>query len=272
MKAMHKIKVAMIQMKVGTDKAKNIAHAQELIKQAASKNAQLICLPECFNSPYGIQHFPSYAEMIPGETSQMLSTMAKDHSIYLCGGSIPERDHDHLYNTSLVYGPNGDLVAKHRKVHLFDVDVPGGIKFKESDVLSPGNKLTVFNVDALKVGLGICYDIRFPEMSSKYSDEGCQLLLYPAAFNMTTGPKHFQLLQRARAMDHQLYVATCSPARDETASYIAWGYSAVCNPWAEVIAEAGHVEEIIYAEIDTELSDTVRKAIPVRNQKRHDLY
>lgn len=108
-------------------------------------------------------------------------------------------------------------------MHLFDIDVKGGIRFKESDVLSAGNELAMLHVDDFKIGIGICYDIRFDELARIYRNKGCHMLLYPAAFNMTTGPLHWELLQRSRANDLQLFVATISPARDTTADYVAWG-------------------------------------------------
>ncbi|XP_054720070.1 omega-amidase NIT2-like isoform X2 [Uloborus diversus] len=225
-----KLKLALVQLAVTKNKELNVERACKFIKEAAQKGANLVCLPECFNTPYGISFFNQYSESIPGFSSDTLSNCAKENNIYLVGGTIPESDGGKIYNTCVVYGPNGDLLAKHRKVHLFDIDIPGSITFKESTALSAGNTLTTFSIGNWKVGLGICYDIRFPLMANIYTEKGCQLLLYPGAFNMTTGPAHWELLQRARAVDNQLYVAGISPARDETASYVAWGHSSLVNP------------------------------------------
>lgn len=190
-------------------------------------------------------------QLIPGGwTSKELSKTAKELGIYLIGGSIPERDQNKLYNTCTVWGPQGDLIAKHRKMHLFDIDIPNGIRFKESEVLSAGNSFTTFQVgDSLKIGLGICYDIRFEEMARVYRQMGCNVLIYPGAFNMTTGPLHWELLQRGRAVDTQCFVATASPARDATADYIAYGHSMVVNPWGQIINQAAEGEETVTAEI-----------------------
>ncbi|KAG8450368.1 hypothetical protein GDO86_002860 [Hymenochirus boettgeri] len=220
-----------------------------MIKEAAQKGAQIVALPECFNSPYGTKYFPEYAEKIPGESTCMLSDVAKECGIYLIGGSIPEEDSGKLYNTCAVYGPDGRLLVKHRKVHLFDINVPGKIRFQESETLCPGDNLTVFDTPYCKVGVGICYDIRFAEMAQIYAQKGCQLLIYPGAFNMTTGPAHWELLQRARALDNQVYVATASPARDEKATYVAWGHSTIVSPWGDVIAKAGSEEATVFADI-----------------------
>ena len=145
----------------------------------------------------------------------------------MIGGTIPERslEDNKLYNTCTVWSPEGSLLATYRKIHLFDIDIPGGITFKESDVLSAGNSLAVFTIGGRKVGIGICYDMRFSELSRLYRNLGCDLLIYPGAFNMKTGPLHWELLARARATDNQVYVSTISPARDKSAGYVAWGHS-----------------------------------------------
>ncbi|XP_069165678.1 omega-amidase NIT2 isoform X2 [Procambarus clarkii] len=247
--ASSKLRLALVQMAVVETKAKNIARAVQLIREAVGGGAQLVALPECFNSPYGTNYFQKYAETIPGESTDALSAAAKKFGVYIVGGSIPERDGDKVYNTCTVWGPQGEMIAKHRKIHLFDINVPGAIAFRESDILSSGSELTTFELPQCKVGMGICYDIRFPELAQVYSKMGCKLLLYPGAFNMTTGPVHWDLLQRARALDNQVYVGTISPARDTSAKYIAWGHSSVVSPWGEVIATCEDEEAIIYGDI-----------------------
>uniref|UniRef100_A0A663DW83 omega-amidase n=1 Tax=Aquila chrysaetos chrysaetos TaxID=223781 RepID=A0A663DW83_AQUCH len=245
--AMANFRLALIQLHVSADKSDNLQRACGLVREASAKGAKVVALPECFNSPYGTQYFKEYAEKIPGESTQMLSEVAKECSIYLVGGSIPEEDDGKLYNTCTVFGPDGAILAKHRKVHLFDINVPGKIQFKESETLSPGNSFSVF-------------------------DTRCQLLIYPGAFNLTTGPAHWELLQRGRAVDNQVYVATVSPARDEKASYVAWGHSTVVNPWGEVIAKAGAEEAVVYTDIDLKKLAEIRQQIPILSQKRRDLY
>nr|XP_057929934.1 omega-amidase NIT2 isoform X2 [Doryrhamphus excisus] len=271
-KAMSKFRLAVIQLQVSSVKADNLSRARRLINEAAGQGSKVVLLPECFNSPYGTGFFASYAERIPGESAQVLSQAAKDNNIYLVGGSIPEEDAGKLYNSCLVFGPDGELLVKHRKIHLFDIDIPEKICFQESETLSPGSTLSVFDTPFCKVGVGICYDMRFAELAQLYSRKGCQLLVYPGAFNMTTGPAHWELLQRGRALDNQVYVATASPARDEGASYVAWGHSSVVNPWGEVISKAGAEEAIIYADIDLQFLADVRQQIPITAQRRHDLY
>ncbi|KAI9520529.1 Carbon-nitrogen hydrolase [Dissostichus eleginoides] len=271
-KAMSKFRLAVVQLQVGGVKADNLSRAKRLVKEAAGRGGNLVLLPECFNSPYGTSFFSQYAERIPGESTELLSEAARENQVYLVGGSIPEEDGGKLYNSCIVFGPDGKIILKHRKIHLFDIDVPGKIRFQESETLSAGDTLSMFETPFCKVGVGICYDIRFAELAQLYSRQGCQLLVYPGAFNMTTGPAHWELLQRARAVDNQLYVATASPARDESSSYVAWGHSTVVNPWGEVISKAGTKEEVIYADIDLQYLADVRQQIPITAQRRHDLY
>lgn len=164
-------------------------------------------------------------------------------------------------------------MATHRKVHLFDIDIPGKITFKESEVLSPGNKLTLVDIPPYgKIALAICYDIRFPELATIAARKGAFLLLYPGAFNLTTGAMHWSLQARARAMDNQVYVALCSPARDMDASYHAWGHSMVVDPHAQILTEAGEGEENVYADLDGGVIEETRKGIPLYGQRRFDVY
>ncbi|XP_053698160.1 omega-amidase NIT2 [Sabethes cyaneus] len=269
-------RVALLQLKVGLNKAENVANALAKIRTAARDNgARLVALPECFNSPYGTQYFGQYAEEIPGgDTCRSLSAVAKELGIYLIGGTIPEKvgSDDKVYNTCTVWSPEGELMAKYRKIHLFDINIPGGIKFRESDVLTGGDQLAVVSVDGAKIGIGICYDIRFDELARLYRKQGCDMLFYPGAFNMKTGPLHWELLARARATDTQSYVATISPARDASAGYVAWGHSMVVDPWAKVVASAAEGEEMVLADVELKTVDEVREQIPIYGQRRTDLY
>ncbi|KAJ2504946.1 Omega-amidase nit3 [Coemansia sp. RSA 2049] len=272
------LKLALIQLATSAHKATNLAHARSKVLEAAKAGANMVVLPECFNSPYGTQYFGQYSEEIdaarPSESIRALSEMARDGKVYLVGGSIPEREAatESLYNTCTVWNPEGLLIATHRKAHLFDIDFPGKIVFKESEVLKPGNKVTEFATPWGKFGVGICYDIRFPELAMIAARRGCVGMIYPGAFNTTTGPMHWELLLRARAMDNQIFAAACSPARDLDASYHAWGHSTVVDPFARVVATTGDAEDIVYADIDLALVDEVRRSIPIYSQRRFDIY
>lgn len=277
------LKIALIQLKAGANKAANLAKVSQFIDSAVSESKigklDLVMLPECFNSPYAVDKFREYAEAIPnGETTTFLSDLAKKHQIYIVGGSIPEKDgaSDKIFNTSLTFDPQGEIIASHRKAHLFDIDIPNGITFKESVTLSAGNKSTVFKLgDFGNVGLGICYDIRFPELAMGAAREPYNsfAMFYPGAFNTTTGPLHWHLLARARAVDNELFTILCSPARDVGGSgYQAFGHSLVVDPSGRIIAEAGEGEEVLYAEIDKDLLPAARTGIPVHYQRRFDIY
>ncbi|KAL8960979.1 MAG: hypothetical protein Q9183_005376 [Haloplaca sp. 2 TL-2023] len=281
------LKLALIQLATGSDKAANLSRARSRALEAAEKGASLIVLPECFNSPYiyvsGCQYFPKYAEsLLPSPPSKeksvsfhALSDLARETNAYLLGGSIPEYEtsSNKYFNTSLMFNPKGELIATHRKVHLFDIDIPGKITFKESEILSPGNKVTLVDLPEYgKIALAICYDIRFPELATIAARKHCFLLLYPGAFNLTTGALHWSLQARARAMDNQVYVGLCSPARDMEASYNAWGHSMIVDPNAAVMSEAGENEEVVYADLEEKTIEQTRKGIPLQTQRRFDVY
>ena len=208
----------------------------------------------------------------------MLCSEARRHGIFLIGGSVPEcvvqagGKPSLIYNTCVVAGPDGKVVAKHRKVHLFDIDVPGKITFKESDTLTAGDSITSFDTPFGRVGVGICYDIRFPEQAMLMRRRGCSILVYPGAFNMTTGPAHWELLQRARAVDTQCYVAAASPARNPDGGYQAWGHSTVVSPWGVVEATTEHGPATVFADLDLTKVSEFRQNVPTALQKRHDMY
>lgn len=277
------MKLALVQLASGSDKAANLAHARKKVLEASAQGANVVVLPECFNSPYGTKYFPKYAEtLLPSPPTKeqspsfhALSEIAREAKAYLIGGSIPEYgvETKKYYNTSLTFDPTGKLLATHRKVHLFDIDIPGKITFKESEVLSPGNKVTIVDLPEYgKIAIAICYDVRFPELAMIAARKGCFLLLYPGAFNLTTGALHWELQARARAMDNQIFTALCSPARDMSADYHAWGHSMIVDPMAKILAELGEDEEIAYAELDDNKIEETRKGIPIYTQRRFDVY
>jgi omega-amidase len=274
------LKIALLQLKSSSKKSDNLSQAKSKILEASSSGAELVVLPECFQSPYAIDSFAEYAEDISQKSDssvsyKMLSESAKEAQVYLVGGSIPERDPvtQKLYNTCVVFNPQGTEIAIHRKIHLFDIDVPGKITFKESAVLSPGSSMTHFEMEWGKIGLGICYDLRFPELALLAArQEGVLAMIYPGAFNMTTGPLHWELLLRSRALDNQIYVAGCAPARDTTASYVAWGHSTLVDPMGQVIGKTDESESIVYGVLDGDFIAETRSSIPTSTQRRFDLY
>ena len=269
---MTKIKLALCQMKVIDDKEENLNKASLMISRA-SENSDFIVLPEMFNCPYSNDKFIEYGEdEKDSPTLHKISSLARENNVYILAGSIPEKEEDKLFNTSYLFDRQGNMIAKHRKMHLFDIDVKDGITFKESDVLTAGDDFTVVNTEFGKIGIGICYDVRFPELARVMVENGALVLFYPGAFNMTTGPAHWQLLFRSRALDNQVFCIGVAPALNEDASYHSYGHSIVANPWGEVMAEVGQKEEIIFCEIDLSEIKKVREELPLLKNKRKDLY
>ena len=199
---MTSLRIAQAQIPVYTDRIKLTETLKSLAEQAAEENAGLLALPEMFCCPYDVGCFPAFAEEEGGSLWKTCSDLARDFGIYLSAGTMPERDSDgKIYNTAYVFDRNGRQIARHRKMHLFDINVKNGQHFQESAVLSPGNDITVFETEFCVMGLAVCYDIRFPELFRLMAAKGAKVILVPASFNMTTGPAHWELLFRARAVD-----------------------------------------------------------------------
>jgi predicted amidohydrolase len=266
------MKIGLIQMPVTADSAENLRTAAEGVARCARAGARAVCLPEMFLCPYENAAFVAHAEPRGGRAWQALSDMARQNAVTLIGGSFPEADGDRIFNTSFVFSPDGRQIARHRKVHLFDIAVAHGQSFRESDTFTPGDAATVFEADGVACGVMICFDIRFPELARITALRGAEMIFVPAAFNMTTGPAHWQLSFRARALDNQLYVAGVSPARDTGASYVAYGHSIIATPWGDVLTEAGAGPEIIVREIDLSAVGRVREQLPLLAARRRDLY
>ncbi|MFY8147730.1 MAG: nitrilase-related carbon-nitrogen hydrolase [Prochlorococcaceae cyanobacterium] len=291
--------VALVQLRAGADAAANRRHAEEWLERALHPDSggaapRLLMLPEIWNAPYDTASFRATAESLPALGSlveegpspslAMVGRFARRHGVAVLAGSIPELGADgRIYNTATVIDPEGRLRARHRKVHLFDVDVPGGIRFRESDSLHGGSEITVLGgtgdplgtglADPPGLGLLICYDVRFPELSLLMAQRhGCRVLACPAAFNTTTGPRHWHLVMRARALDTQCFLLACSSARPPGEGYPSYGHSLVVDPWGEVLAEAGEGEQVLHASLDLAEVERARRAIPTGQQRRSDLY
>jgi omega-amidase len=225
-------------------------------------------MPEMWNCPYGNEYFPSYAEAEGGPSFLFMSDLARKNGVYLVGGSVPESADEKFYNTSFIFDPDGRPVGKHRKVHLFDIDVAGGPSFRESDTLSPGEGVTVFDTEFGKIGVAICFDVRFAEMFSEMALAGCHLVVLPAAFTLATGAAHWELLVRTRALDNQIYVAACAPARSDKLKFRSWAHSLIADPWGDLRAAAATEETVIFGEIDLDYMEKVRLGLPVFSQKK----
>ena len=266
-----KVKIGMAQLNVSADKKKNIAEAKAAIDKLA--DADIIVLPEIWNGPYDTKCFREYGETEKdGESIKMLSEMAAKLGKIIVGGSISELDGDRVYNTSFVFDRQGKIIAKHRKMHLFDIDVKGGQSFKESLVLSAGEDVTVFDTPFCKVGLCICYDYRFPELARLMALKGAQIIIVPAAFNMTTGPAHWEIMFRSRSLDNQIYSVGVAPARDENGGYVSYANSIAVSPWGDVIKRFGEKEQLEITELDLDRLYEIREQLPLLKHRREDVY
>ena len=269
---MNTIRIGIIQALLrGSGEARR-ARVRALTEQAAGQGADLVTLPEIWNGPYQQDLFPAFAEPRFGPAWQLLSELAAEYGIWLSGGSIAEYEDGKVYNTAYVFDRRGREVARHRKMHLFDIQISGGQHFLESATLSPGNEPTVFETEFCRMGLCICYDARFPELFRLMVDGGAKLVLVPAAFNLTTGPAHWELLFRQRAVDNQLFCVATSPARDMEASYHAWGHSIVTDPWGRIVTQMEEGEELRVVELNLDLAEQIRAELPLLAHRRADVY
>ena len=176
-----------------------------------------------------------------------------------------------MYNRCLIFR-DGEQLGDYDKIHLFDIDIPGKMTYMESETLSPGNRIFTFDHGDFKIGIGICYDVRFPTLPQKLRELGCNLLIFPALFNFTTGPLHFELLARGRAVDNQSYVCMCSTAvnYDEDV-FKSWGHSMIVDPFGKKLGDLEHKSEVLTMELDLDLVDLVRNSIPMSKQIRSDI-
>lgn len=267
------MKVCLLQIKVYDKKEDTINNIKSILEKYKDEKIDMLVLPEMFNCPYKTSNFPIYAEFEGGETWKFLSNLSKERNCYLVGGSIPEKDNENrVYNTSFIFDREGKQIGKHRKVHLFDIDVAGGQSFKESDTLTSGDKITTFETEYGVIGTAICYDFRFPEVSRIMVDRGAKIIIVPAAFNMTTGPAHWEILFRSRALDNQVYTIGTAPARDMESCYTSYGNSLIVSPWGNIEERLDEKEGVIIYDLDLERIEKVRNELPLLKHRRKDIY
>jgi predicted amidohydrolase len=267
---MQNISIALCQNKPGCDKQENINHACAMIATAASNGARLAVLSEIFYYPYELRAIKRIADT-GTSTIDRLREAASGNGIYLCTGTMAVRNGDAFYNTSFLIDPSGDILLEYGKSHLFDADIDGK-EFRESSFITPGNRLDVAVTPFGTVGILVCYDIRFPEAARTLALRGAEIIIVPAAFNTTTGPAHWHVMFRARAIENQVYILAVSQARAAGSAYEVYGHSMVVDPWGEVIAEAAQEEAILYAELNAGVLENTRKRLPLLSQRRPELY
>ncbi len=266
------MKIGLCQFRVELEKEKNLEKAAKLLKTAAEAGAEMAVLPEMFNCPYDQEYFPVYAEEEGGRTTNLLSRIAREEGLWVVGGSIPEREGEKVYNTCFVYDPAGNRVARHRKLHLFDIDLPGKVTIAESATLTAGEECTLFTAGDCRVGVAICYDLRFPEYARILSLQGADLMVVPAAFSNVTGPAHWEILLRTRAVDNQFYTAGVSSVPNPSLSYLAYGHSMLVDPWGEIKGALGEEEGVLVGTVDPARLEQIRSELPLLAHRRTDLY
>ncbi len=266
------VTVGVVQLQTGPVRKENLEKASELTEKAVRMGAQIVVLPEMFACPYSLRSFVSEAETFPdGPTGKTLAGLARRNSVWVVGGSFPEASGERIYNASPVFSPRGKPVALHRKVHLFDVNL-NELRFQESAVFTPGDRCTVVDTPWGKMGVMICYDVRFPEFARLYALGGSRLLCVPAAFNDVTGPLHWDMLFRCRALDNQLFVVAASPAPLAGAAYQAWGHSMIADPMGRVLGSLEREEGVLVRELDFAVLERSRETLPLLHHRRRDMY
>jgi predicted amidohydrolase len=261
---MTKFSVAAVQMVASDDKASNLNEAERWIREAAGRSAAVVALPEVFVWRGAKKHERDAAEPIPGPTSDWLAGLARELSIYLLGGSILEAipGAPKAYNTSLLFGPEGNLLASYRKIHLFDVDLKEGVSTRESATRAPGDQVVVAQTPLCSMGLSVCYDLRFPELYRKMATQGAQLIFAPSAFTAYTGKAHWEPLLRSRAIENQVYVVAPAQFGKSRNSFETHGHTMIIDPWGKIIAELLDGPGVITAEIDLDYLTRIRTELP----------
>jgi len=263
-----------VQLTAGSDKAANLEKTEKLVVRAVSLGAELVVLPEKWNLVGNTEVLHNGAETLErGESVQAMAAWAKKHDIVLVGGSIVERraGREKLSNTSLVFDGSGDLIARYRKLHLFDVEVAGQV-YRESEAEEPGDEVVVVEAGGWKIGLTVCYDLRFPELYRLLALAGAELVTVPANFTLRTGMAHWHVLLRARAIENAFYVAAPGQLGEPVPGRASYGHSLIVDPWGTVVAEAPDSETVVVAELERLRIGEVRSRLPVLAQRRSDVY
>jgi predicted amidohydrolase len=269
------VRVAAVQMTSGPNPEQNVDDAVDFVRRAANEGASYVQLPEYFNYRGPTSRYSSVAESIPGPTTNRLGELARDLGITLHVGSLFERadEPDKAYNTSVVLAPSGEIIATYRKVHLFDVNVPGGIEHRESRHIAPGDQLVLAHVDGFTLGLSVCFDLRFPELYRELSLAGATVLAVPSSFAVATGRVHWTTLLVARAIENHAFVIAAAQAGTTSQGVSSYGHSMIIDPWGEILAESGFdSEDVLIATIDLEQVEARRSQIAVLELRRPEIY
>lgn len=266
---MKDIKVALVQIDSQSDKEKNLEKMEDRVREAAGNGAGLVVFPE--TAEYIGPDLTGHASQVPGEITERFSRIARENGVWLDTGSITEKGEGKSRNLSMLFSPEGRCVAEYRKLHMFDVAVEDGPSYRESRNIAPGETVCLADTDFGRVGLSICYDLRFPQLYRLMADNGAEILIVSANFTAPTGEAHWEPLLRARAIENTCYVLACGQCGQKKA-FKAHGHSMVIDPWGRILTEAGEQEEILYAELSALELEKTRKQIPSLKNQREDLY
>jgi len=263
---------AVCQLTSTSDGEGNLRRAEELVRAAAARGARFVGTPE--NTDYLGPHAEKVrrAEALGGPVCARFAALARELGIHLLLGSIAERSRKpgRCHNTSVLFGPDGTQLAAYRKLHLFDVDVPGGVAFRESETVAAGDEVVVAATPLARIGLSICYDLRFGELYRALAARGAEVITVPSAFTAATGRAHWEVLLRARAIETQCWVL--APAQwgrhDDDGLKESWGQAMIVDPWGEIVAQVPEGVGLALAEVDLGQVERVRRAIPVAQHRR----
>lgn len=267
------MRIGVVQLNSQADKDKNLRQAEAMIDILARQRAELVVLPEHFNYVGPDENKRAMSEELTDSPSlDRIRKKACEHGIYIHSGTLLEREGERIYNTGVVFAPDGEVAARYRKIHLFDVELPGGKKYLESAIVSPGEDIVTFTIGQVTIGLTTCYDLRFPELYRALAERGAQVILVPAAFTMHTGKDHWELLLRARAVENLSYVVAPNQFGSCPPTYHSYGRSMIIDPWGVVLAQAGDEVCTISADIDMERLAHLRTSFPVLEHVRRDIF
>ncbi len=265
------LRLAAVQLCSGQDREQNLARARALMVQAVEKGAQLIALPE--DLPYlgrDTDKIDFVEDTEAGPTVSMLREFAREHQVGVVGGTIPFAGDEpgKVTNSCLVFGPSGETLARYDKMHLFDVAVDEANTFRESAGVTPGDRVVTVELFGHKMGLSICYDLRFPELYRALAVGGAEVLFVPSAFTRKTGRDHWEVLLRARAIENLCYVVASAQWGEHGLGRESWGQTSVIGPWGDVVAELREGEGVIFADVDFAEVAKARRRIPSLSNRR----
>ena len=268
--ALSEFLVAAAQMTSTGDRARNLEVAIRLVEEAAERGAKLVGLPETFSFMGRDEERIAGAETLEGPTVSALREVARRRRVYVLAGSIAEKvdDPGKTANTSVLVADDGAIAGHYRKIHLFDVSIPDGARYAESETVAPGDRAVVVPTALGRVGLTVCYDLRFPELYRRLADEGADLMCIPAAFTLYTGKDHWEVLVRARAIENLAYVLAPAQVGRHSANRVTFGNAMVVDPWGVVLARCPDSEGVCVAPVSDARLAQVRREIPALQHRR----